>query len=702
MKTMRAWMPLAATAFLAAVMGGQISIDPQALVPGAWPIAIFSDPQAAILAHFLLSLPLFVALAIALVKRKVLQVPHPRIAFVAALLGMALLMSLGWSNYRYQSCLALAEWIAYLIAFLATVILAGREEGPKGILAAFASGCGVVAALGLREYAVQPDPTWRIFSNWFHPNALAGLMAMGVFASIGLATLAKERAMTFLSGALAVLCMSALVLTGSKGGLLATGITVLVTIILGFLWLKKAGVRAAAFAVVLPLIGMLLATVLVAKHPKLAGTTGGTSAMSRVANASSTTEQSAGFRQLLWKGELELIKDKPMGYGIGTYRNYSAQPGLTTQTQLGHQSYLQLAVEIGVVGAVLFVVLLGMGAWEGLRSARALSPERNALRLGIFTSLLAVCLHSALDSDFSHFGIGIAAFILLGVLLQTSADATVPEFTPRPVRFVLLGLATITSGVLLFFGVLDLKLGQLRFAIEGRDAVAAAEAFESARSMAPGDPRVWALGAKAASSSEEVLSRLETALKFGPTPTLYRQVSDGYVQGGNPTKGAQLLQTALTLDPNNLYTLRRLFELQSKSNPDDAIRTAQRLVDVEQTPYFKTRSIPELVPTETYEARSFLANQTTDNSRKVELLRPALEGYTQYAIKTVPNLVTYAKAGMDGSMPGESIATATRKLQEADTLRKDYDKANGKADENSTALAKAIDDARALMGTITP
>jgi len=647
---------LAATAFLAPLLGGQLSLDPLPIAPGGVLGAILGEPQGAALAHLLVFLPLALGVLLALTRRSVLPTAHVRTTVMWAIFALVMLFGVGISGYKTTSAQTFAEWMAYLVAFFGAIALSGRSDGPKWIAGGLAVGSTIVAAMAIKEYMLQPDPTWRVITNWSNPNALAAAMVLGAFACI--AMLSASRFGALLGSLGAALCVSALLLTGSKGGLLALlagavacGIGILV-------WAKSF--RPLALAAVGPLLGLVLTAGLVQIHPKPNQAAG--SVVSRVADSGSTSEQSAGFRKLLWTTSAKLIQQNPMGYGLGTFRHQSARPGLVTQTQLAHQSYLQLGVEAGAIAMLLFLACLFQSGFEALKGSRSQPSEQGVLRAGLVAGLVAIGAHSLVDSDFSMFGLGLAFFLILGVTFQLASDATTPEFTTKGMRLV---LALTTGGVLasmLYFGLLDVRLGELRYAIGARDRAAAQVAFDSASGMAPFDARVWMLGSRLGTSPQEVAERLKRAIELGPTPAAYRALADTLAASGDQVGARRELNASLRMDPNNLFSLRRILELE-KDNPDEAVKIAERLVAVESTPYFQVRSLPELVPTETYQARVYLSSRL-QGKEKVDMLLPALAGYVAYASRTVPSVAMFAKQGLDGGYGGVTVEAATKTLYE--------------------------------------
>jgi hypothetical protein len=116
----------------------------------------------------------------------------------------------------------------------------------------------------------------------------------------------------------------------------------------------------------------------------------------------------------------------------------------------------------------------------------------------------------------------------------------------------------------------------------------------------------------------------------------------------------------LELDPNNLPALLLLTQALSQEDPLQARAMAERLIAVEDTPYFKVRALPEIVPTETYSARLYLGSVAKDPKQRELQLRAGVEGFLRYAASTVP-----AVRRMPDGMPygGETKQSATEKLQ---------------------------------------
>jgi hypothetical protein len=684
---------LAMAMFLAPLMGGYLDVSSSAAHPGI--MDLFGYP-ACTLAHALLYLLVMAGLAIAVIRKQVAQLPHVPIVTALGCLLVFITFSLGVSAYHEQSLLSFADWVMYAVAFLASCAIAGRQEGPKLLCGAFVAGCSLTALGGMLEYVTAPDPTWRIMYHWQDPNALAGVLVLGLFVAIGLGySSSKGGAIFCLIGA--GLIGTALLFTQSKGGLggaMAAGLVLFIFVgayvrsnmgvkllylfspfvlsvvfFLGLAHIAKSTPPPAspAPAVAVPVPAAKSDPVPAAPEP-----------LGRVLNPMSTAEQSAGFRLNLWKGCWFLIKANPLGYGIGTYRFESARPGNTTETKLAHNSFLQLAVEAGPLASLSFVAFLFLCAYEMLKSSRKLPEKQNMLRAGIFAAILAAVIHNCVDSDLYFAGTGLSLFMLLGIGLALSSDAIVPELLRQPARTLLLGVGALGTLIALYGGLLQIKIEGFLGDLAARSSDVPAEA-DSLNSFGAIDYRTWYYTTPVASTPDEALSRAQRSVDNGPTETGYHRLALVQAREGHTQEAIGTLDKSLAnLDPNNLDTLKLKCDLQKEVAPEEAVKTAQQMISIEALPYFATRALPEIVPIETYQARLYLADRTSVRSSQIALLRPAIEGFENYSTTTIPWIVSQASVGeMLQGGPKEAVnvisgaLNGTRKLAALYRLDKD-------------------------------
>lgn len=680
---------------LATIAGGYPASTAMSLGPGIGPfiLNLWTGDSAPLMAHALPIILVCAALGITLWQRRVVQAPSLRFwGCLAAFLGI-LGASVVLSRFTMVSLQTWLEWLSYGAVTCAVVATMGRDRGPQLLLWTLTAAVGFVAVRGVMEYAGQSDPTWRIFSGWINPNALAGILLLGLFPALGLVLTEDRSATKYGAGAFAVMMGMALVLTQSKGGYVAAFVGAVALIGLGSAW---AGVKKVGVAMVPLILVALLAVGLSMRKTPSGGPSG--SALARVTQASGTSEQSAGFRVLLWKTAVELIKDRPAGSGIGTFRYDSARPGLVQQTVFAHQSWLQVAAEASPLALGLLVVMLFFWLVEMFRAARSMPPERNLARASIVAAIVAAAAHSFVDSDLYYFGSGFVFFALLGCGLQLAADGSGPELLPKNLRHLAAlsccGLLAVGS---IYFGAVDVLKARVRDAFASQDRAGAETTIATLTGLAAQDGEVFAMRAATRTGAERIAD-LRLAAKLNPTTSNYRALAQAHLDSKEYASASEAIKSALGIDPNNFGALSLLIEnAVAQDQTPAAVEAARRLVSVEETPYFKIRSLPELIPTDTYSARLFLARQATTPQERIEWLQPALDGFVQYANTTVPRVKLMAPEGIP--FAGESLPEARAKLEQgvevADLLVEAY-KAQGKqaeagkADESKSVLVAAL------------
>ncbi len=687
----------ALTAFLIPFLGGQISTEPIGLAPGIGSVlgSLYGGNEASVWAHALLVAPALVGLVYLAFTRKIFQTPvTPLLVAVSVFLGFVG-VSVVLSHYRTYSIVTGLEFLVEGIVFFAVIASVGRQRGPLVVLGALFAGVVVLALLGLREYASikADDPSWRIFAGWAGPNALAGMLLVGFFVGLGLLWV-TDRAYAILVGIGLILIGFALGLTQSKGAILS--MVIVLPIGLGFAAALR-GERPIREVLGRPLCVILLVGILifgVQMQGKRQGTSAG--ATSRITDFSSTSEQSAGFRANLWKGAIQLVKQNPVGVGIGSYRFESARSGLTTQTVLAHQTYLQLAAETSPLGLLAFLGMVGLWLWNMLKNARKIPGPQNLLRIGAVCAVGALLAHSMTESALYYFGLGLSFWLLLGVTVLLAGDSVSPEFVFPQLRWLVCGTLFLVWGAMLVFGRIESARNRFTYDLAHKDLKASLESLEELRPFSAIDADAMYLIINTAEGYSRQIEALrkqggdlqqlkdaeatvgpflmapaerfknaETLVKMAPTTRNLRLLARAQRANGDPSGARLTLREALRKDPISMPTLNQLLaDAQEDQSTDDIREAATALVDSEASPAFKIRSLPDLVPTETYRARLILAKLTKEPKAAIALLEPAIQGYLQYVKRTIPQLKQMASAGMNYG--GEDIERAKVKMAEAE------------------------------------
>jgi hypothetical protein len=642
---------LSLAALFAPFLGGRLPNDVETLEPGfrATLASLWGGFAIPTLQHAIVGLFAVAAFAYLILKRKIVQVPHAWVSGPLAGFILLLLASVFVSRYRWVSQIALAEWGIYVMVLIAAVGGLGRRIGPMAVLGAISAGTGLVALTGILEYGQMKavDPTWRIFAGWHNPNALAGVLVVGMLVSFGVLGVSRSQLAVVLSGASATLSGIALERTGSKGGFVALAIGLLFFISIVLAWKRPVAIARATACLLLAGIAVFSIQLSIPKGGSVRALGGG-----------DTQEQSQGFRKQLWKGSVALIRENPIGRGLKTYAFYSAKPGATTRTELAHSTWLQLGTEAGVLAPLALIAMLTAWLWHTFRSARSLPADQNVLRASVVAAVAATVAHGFVESNLYFFGIGLLFFLLLGVGIQLSVDAGAPEFVAPPMRIAAVLFSAICVGVLLYGGYVEKLQANLRWQIASQMAADARQTAATLQGIASNDGETWFRSAFVAGSISEATSDLAKAAEVAPSAKYYRRLASLQIATKHIAEAEVTLRSALPLDPNNLATLKQLMDVQAAlGQPANAEATARKLISIEQTPYFKIRALPQVIPTETYEARIFLAKSSPD---RLKLLREAVEGLLHFGKVTLPY---HRQMQAGGAASPETVANAESKVQ---------------------------------------
>lgn len=105
-------------------------------------------------------------------------------------------------------------------------------------------------------------------------------------------------------------------------------------------------------------------------------------------------------RLQIWPYAAELVRERPwlgMGYGRGIARKPLQQQFTAREIWHAHNLVLETAVQTGIPGVVLLLVLIGMTAVQGFRDARAGNPIRAACGIAVLCIVAGMLLRNMTD-----------------------------------------------------------------------------------------------------------------------------------------------------------------------------------------------------------------------------------------------------------------------------------------------------------------
>lgn len=332
--------------------------------------------------------------------------------------------------YPYFTRVELLRIAAYTaIFFLAVQAFRTREE-LKGLAWFLLVFVFVVSLFGIVQHFTssgklywyrQPPMGGDIFGPYVNRNHFAGFVELT--APVGLALLAfrgVRRDLFALAALLTIVPISALVLSGSRGGIVAFAFEIGVLALLVRMRRGTEGPKMAAVGLVALAALALIAWI------------GAGKAIRRFSNLPST-DITMVRRRSMTVAASGIMRDHPLlGSGLGTLvvaypRHENVYDGRVVEHV--HDDYMELLAEGGLAGGLCglaFLVLLYRGARKGLESEQG--HFSRAVHTGAIIALSGLLLHSFVD-----FNLHIPANALL-FLLQAQLATCPPLASQAPPR----------------------------------------------------------------------------------------------------------------------------------------------------------------------------------------------------------------------------------------------------------------------------
>jgi O-antigen ligase len=294
-------------------------------------------------------------------------------------------LSLAWSQGHGDAVTALLRYLPNLLLFPIAYTAIRERRHAFAVVMVLIGGATLAAAAGVLSPPPNPgafEPA-RATGTIGDANELAAALVVGLFlASAILFDRARPALLRGACACTAVLCLGGIVLSLSRGGLVALGVAAVVAVVVAGRW--RASMLAAAVAVCASAIFYFVA---LAPLP----------ARERVTEVGTGTG-----RTDLWTVGLRMVDAHPLnGVGVGNFQDasihYLLQPGLIhradfiiTTPKIAHNTYLQAFAELGIPGGILFLLIILSGAACTLMAARVAARtgqlELELLARGLFVA----------------------------------------------------------------------------------------------------------------------------------------------------------------------------------------------------------------------------------------------------------------------------------------------------------------------------
>jgi O-antigen ligase len=308
---------------------------------------------------------------------------HPWFVYVLILFVGWAATSLIWAEEPGAVIEAIQRYVPNAMLFLIVFSAVRTRQQAMWVVGAFVIGALLSAIYGL---IVPTDPvaTDRLSGAEGNANETAAALVAGAALAGALAAALKGQPLLRLGAAIGVpLCGYAIFLTLSRGGLVALGAALLAAVFVAGRWrpqvLAFAGIAAASAVVYFAFFAP------VTSEQRVTQLEGGTG------------------RVDIWKVGWRMVEANPLhGVGAGNFQNSSVhfllQPGAIARADFivdtpkaAHNTYLGILAELGIVGLVLFLIILGFALTTTVKAMRSFARQ-NDTQMEIISRALFVAL----------------------------------------------------------------------------------------------------------------------------------------------------------------------------------------------------------------------------------------------------------------------------------------------------------------------
>ncbi len=310
----------------------------------------------------------------------------------------------------------------------------------------------VIVGMGLMEGVVSiiQFVFWgypRGTGTFFNPNFLASYEVVTLVIALGM--LSDGRRAGKIAGETCALYMAVAAALGSLLAAQSRGAVLAGLIAAGFVGFVRFRKRFAFFLAAVVVAGILIPNPIMKRAIEV-----------------SAHDPYAYTRLDMWANAIQRLVDHPWGVGLGMFKyasfeyRFPVDGGVTRygkRAESAHNEYLQIAVELGVVGLAIFVFGIARWAMEAkvLLSADLPQDERG-LVTGLIGGVLGLLVHSAIDSVLHEPALVVLLIMCGGMVLvmirikcpERSRVWTIPV-QAHPVRTgILIALALVVGVVI--------------------------------------------------------------------------------------------------------------------------------------------------------------------------------------------------------------------------------------------------------------
>lgn len=325
---------------------------------------------------------------------------HPGVSTIFGLfLGWVAISSL-WAEDGHLAFTACGRYLLNILLFFIVFSAVRNRHQATMVIVGFVAGAVAAGLYGLNT-DTQQVYGGRLSGAGLDPNELASALVAGIALSAGLAVgMGRHLGLRLALIAAASFCFLSTLFTGSRGGLIALGAMLVAGIVFGGRWRGRIAVTATCLA-------CFAAFYVVALAPQ--------EIHDRILSSSQGETQVEEGRTTLWQIAERMVEAHPIeGVGADNFqtssRHYLLEPGTVFRSdviietpQVTHNTYLQVAAELGFVGLGLLALIILFSLRCALVAARIFQRVGDAggeaLARGVLMGLIGVLVADAFISQ---------------------------------------------------------------------------------------------------------------------------------------------------------------------------------------------------------------------------------------------------------------------------------------------------------------
>ena len=282
------------------------------------------------------------------------------------------------------------------------ILIFVASAGFTGLAGMFQVLTGQTTGEAYIDTTLFADISFRVESFFGNANVYATYLLIAIPIAAACMVYFKNTFLKLCAIGVTVLLLGNILLTFTRGAYVALPLAVIVFILL---MEKRLFILMLAFIPALPIALPLVLP------PNI---------MARLLSIANLSDTSTSFRMAIWQGSIRIIRDfwlSGVGQGIDAYHTVYPYYALAAAgTAHSHNLYLQILVEVGVVGFIIFVAIVACFFKVQINFFRRATEFGQRAMSGAFMSaMVAFLVQSIFDYSFFNYSIRLTFYLFIGL-----------------------------------------------------------------------------------------------------------------------------------------------------------------------------------------------------------------------------------------------------------------------------------------------